>query len=320
MATGGTGGGADPPHICIQINDLDTYMRCRVKLHAQGIVLRDAVIGAEIKTKKQQVCKAGEFLVAEIDAKVGGFGIVPDELNGSIVSSHYFLFEIDEAKLDKRFLDFYSRTPAFRDQVAAQGSTNYAATQLDDVYIQLHHDHLLITSPGAFPEGVTIDNLLVHEPKPRNPRLATAFKRIGLVEQTGRGVDRIFEGQLRYGRPAPDYTRTDNNGVRVILNGGEPSLKFASFVYEEDKAGRPFVLDELIVLNTLFVQRRIDADQVAKAIQKGPSEGKRVLERLLECGLIEARGEKRARIYHLAASLYNRLDDISGYVRTKALI
>lgn len=190
-------------------------------------------------------------------------------------------------------------------------------TRLDDVYIQMHHDQMLIASPGGFPEGVTVDNLLVHEPKPRNPRLAAAFKRIGLVEQTGRGVDRIFEGQLRYGRPAPDYARSDTNGVRVILNGGEPSLKFASFVYEEDKAGRPFVLDELIVLNTLFVQRRIDSEQVSKVIQKGPSEGKRVLERLLERGLIEARGEKRARIYHLAVSLYNRLDDVSGYVRTK---
>ncbi len=117
----------------IQINDLDKYKRCRVKLHTQGIVLRDAVTGADIKTKKQQVCKAGEFLVAEIDAKVGGFGIVPDELNGSIVSSHYFLFGIDEAKLDMHFLDFYCRTPAFRDQVAAQGSTNYAAIRPDDV-------------------------------------------------------------------------------------------------------------------------------------------------------------------------------------------
>ena len=117
----------------IQINDLDKYKRCRVKLHTQGIVLRDAVTGAEIKTKKQQVCKAGEFLVAEIDAKVGGFGIVPDDLNGSIVSSHYFLFGIDEEKLDMRFMDFYSRTPAFRDQVAAQGSTNYAAIRPNDV-------------------------------------------------------------------------------------------------------------------------------------------------------------------------------------------
>jgi type I restriction enzyme, S subunit len=55
------------------------------------------------------------------------FGIVPDSLNGSLVSSHYFLFVIDEAKLDRRFLDFFIRTPAFREQVAAQGSTNYAA-------------------------------------------------------------------------------------------------------------------------------------------------------------------------------------------------
>ncbi|MGI8688606.1 MAG: restriction endonuclease subunit S [Thermomicrobiales bacterium] len=111
----------------IQINDLDTYKRCRVQLHAQGIVLRDIVAGAEVKTKMQQVCQAGDFLVAEIDAKVGGFGIVPNELDGAIVSSHYFLFDIDKCVLDRRFLDYYIRTPAFKDQVSAQGSTNYAA-------------------------------------------------------------------------------------------------------------------------------------------------------------------------------------------------
>ena len=52
---------------------------------------------------------------------------MPESLNGSIVSSHYFLFVIDEAKLNRHFLDFFIRTPAFREQVAAQGSTNYAA-------------------------------------------------------------------------------------------------------------------------------------------------------------------------------------------------
>ena len=111
----------------ITIDELTNYRRPRVQLHAQGIVLRDEVPGALIKTKKQQVCRVGEFLVAEIDAKVGGFGIVPESLNGSIVSSHYFLFVVDEAKLDRLFLDFFIRTPAFREQVAAQGSTNYAA-------------------------------------------------------------------------------------------------------------------------------------------------------------------------------------------------
>jgi len=117
----------------IRIDDLETYKRVRVQLHAKGIVLRDIASGAEIKTKRQQVCRAGEFLVAEIDAKVGGFGIVPYDLAGAIVSSHYFLFELADTAIDRRFLDFFVRTPSFQDQVHAQGSTNYAAIRPADV-------------------------------------------------------------------------------------------------------------------------------------------------------------------------------------------
>lgn len=117
----------------IHIDDLQGYKRVRVQLHAKGIVQRDVVTGAEVKTKKQQSCRAAEFLVAEIDAKVGGFGIVPEVLDGAIVSSHYFLYQIDESALDRRFLDFFIRTPAFMEQVRAQGSTNYAAIRPGDV-------------------------------------------------------------------------------------------------------------------------------------------------------------------------------------------
>lgn len=117
----------------VTIDDLTNYKRPRVQLHAQGIVLRDEVLGALIKTKKQQVCRSGDFLVAEIDAKVGGFGIVPDVLEGSIVSSHYYLFDVIQKKMDRKFLDYFIRTAAFREQVEAQGSTNYAAIRPADV-------------------------------------------------------------------------------------------------------------------------------------------------------------------------------------------
>src|SRR5437762_14385562 len=82
----------------IVINDLETYKRARVQLHWRGVVVRDQVEGALIKTKDQQVARNGELLVAEIDAKVGGIGIIPPYLDGAVVSSHYFLFEIDEHK------------------------------------------------------------------------------------------------------------------------------------------------------------------------------------------------------------------------------
>jgi type I restriction enzyme S subunit len=43
------------------------------------------------------------------------------------------LFEIDGTQLDQSFLNYFIRTPAFHDQVAAQGSTNYAAIRAYDV-------------------------------------------------------------------------------------------------------------------------------------------------------------------------------------------
>lgn len=111
----------------IRIDDTTRYRRCRVQLRAQGVVLRDEVPGSAIKTKSQQVCRAGDFLVAEIDAKLGGFGIVPLELQGAVVSSHYFLFEVNEECLSRDYLALCLATEFFQKQVKSTGSTNYAA-------------------------------------------------------------------------------------------------------------------------------------------------------------------------------------------------
>lgn len=113
----------------IVIDDAKIYKRCRVKLYGNGVVLRDpdGIEGKEIKTKKQQVCKTNDFLVAEIDAKFGGYGIVPTELNGAIVSSHYFLFEIDTTQLLSEFLEIVVKCNDFSKQVKSTGSTNYSA-------------------------------------------------------------------------------------------------------------------------------------------------------------------------------------------------
>lgn len=111
----------------ITIDDSTMYKRCRVQVNAKGIALRDRVLGIDIKTKQQQVCRTNEFLVAEIDAKHGGYGVVPKELDGAIVSSHYFLYQVDYNTLLPEFLDWFSKTPFFFEQVSAQGSTNYAA-------------------------------------------------------------------------------------------------------------------------------------------------------------------------------------------------
>jgi len=113
------------------IDDTERYKRVTVKLHAGGIVLRDEIYGSQLRTKKQQATRAGDLLVAEIDAKVGGVGIVPPELAGAIVSSHYFLYEIDETICHPKHLKFYIRSGAVERQFQefVQGSTNYASVR-----------------------------------------------------------------------------------------------------------------------------------------------------------------------------------------------
>jgi len=111
----------------IEIDDATRYKRCRVQTGAKGVVLRDVVAGSDVRTKRQQVCKKNDFIVAEIDAKVGGYGLVNEFLANSIVSSHYFLYEVDEFNCTPNFLDWFSKTSLFQNQIFAQGSTNYAA-------------------------------------------------------------------------------------------------------------------------------------------------------------------------------------------------
>jgi type I restriction enzyme S subunit len=105
------------------------YRRVTAKLHGGGIVLRDEVYGRELKTKEQQVVEAEQVLVAEIDAKMGGFGVVPTELAGAIVSSHYYLYDIDTTKVLPNFLDYCLRLGPYEEQIQyfVKGSTNYAA-------------------------------------------------------------------------------------------------------------------------------------------------------------------------------------------------
>lgn len=134
------------------IDDQQIYKRCRVQLYGNGVLLRDQVKGEEIKTKRQQACFEEDFIVAEIDAKFGGYGIIPKELTGAIVSSHYFLFEINRSKLLPSFLELLLRTDEFANQVKATGSTNYAAIRPHHVLEyeiplpDLLSQHLLVSS------------------------------------------------------------------------------------------------------------------------------------------------------------------------------
>jgi ATP-dependent DNA helicase RecG len=188
--------------------------------------------------------------------------------------------------------------------------------RLGAVHIRIDDYGLTVSNPGGFVEGVTLANLLITEPRPRNPLLADISKRLGLAERTGRGIDRIFEGLLRYGRPAPDYGRSDAASVIVRMSNSESDLAFLELVLrEEERTAHPLPLDSLIVLSRLRHERRLTTADLTASTQKSESETRSVLEKLAESGLVEAHGSGRGRTYTLSAKLYPTTEQKAGYVR-----
>ncbi|HHH42147.1 MAG TPA: ATPase [Chloroflexi bacterium] len=206
---------------------------------------------------------------------------------------------------------------AFREAVN-NALTHRDYTRLGAVHVQLRGDHILVTNPGGLVQGVTVENILVAGPRPRNPRLADIFKRVGLVERTGRGVSIIYEGLLRTGHPPPDYTRTTGTAVTVILPGGPGDLEFVALVVqEENRQQRPFSVEELLLLGHLWREREMDTAEAARLIQQNETAARRVLEHLVESGLVEGRGHTRARRYHLSATVYREVGQRVEYVRRR---
>lgn len=205
---------------------------------------------------------------------------------------------------------------AFREAVA-NALVHRDYHRLGAVHVRLDDIGLTISNPGGLVEGVTLSNLLTTEPHPRNPALADAMKRIGIVERSGRGVDKIYRGMLRFGRPEPDYSRTDSTNVVLQLATMDADEAFLQLVVEQENQqnGVPLPIDSLIALAVLREQKRLAADELAMHIHRNAIQAKRTLEQLIEAGLVQAHGNTRNRSYTLSAEIYRAKGNQVAYTR-----
>lgn len=175
---------------------------------------------------------------------------------------------------------------------------------------------LIISNPGGFVDGVNLQNLLTTEPRPRNPALADAFKRLGLVDRTGRGVDMIYSGMLRFGRPAPDYSQSMPDLVKLSISTEPADLAFVRMVlHEEARQSSVLPVETLLVLTSLREARRLSAAELGMNLQCAPSQALKMIEPLVESGLIQAHGVGRGRQYTLSPQVYKQLGQGAEYAR-----
>ncbi|MFA5863158.1 MAG: ATP-binding protein [Phycisphaerae bacterium] len=175
------------------------------------------------------------------------------------------------------------------------------------VFIRQYPRRLEIVSPGGFPPGISVENIIDRQ-SPRNRRLVDSFARCGLVERAGQGLNRIFEETIRQSKPLPDFAQTDAYQVSLTLHGQLQDPGFLRFLEKiGPERAAVFTTHELLVLDTL---RREQAVQ---------GELRPVLQSLVDEGIIESLGRGRGVRYLLSRRYHQAVGKAGVYTRKKGL-
>lgn len=176
------------------------------------------------------------------------------------------------------------------------------------VFVRQFAQRLEVVSPGGFPPGITVANVLDQQ-SPRNRRLAEALARCGLIERSGQGMNLMFERAIRQGKPLPDFTGTSAHEVRLCLSGmvSDPAfVRFMERLGEETLSS--FSTHDFLVLDCLHRDQPLTETLRAR------------LPRLLEIGAVESTGGRgKGARYLLARRLYETMGAAGVYTRKKGL-
>ena len=189
-------------------------------------------------------------------------------------------------------------------------------TMLGSVRVLIDDEGMSISNPGGFIDGVNLKNLLTVEPHGRNPALADAMKRIGLAEKTGRGIDRIYEGSIIFGRPWPDYTESTSRTVKLFIQRAKANLPFAKLIADEQRRQqKPLSIYTLMILSLLNGERRCSLDRIIEVTNLSENKVRAAVENMIETGLLESSGNGKNRSFILGKQIYREANESIKYVR-----
>lgn len=187
--------------------------------------------------------------------------------------------------------------PAFNEEAFREALFNavchrdYTATP--SVTIKQSPEHIEVTSPGGFPHGVSLENILTVQSTPRNRLLAEVFQRVFLgVERSGQGADKIFRLTIEEGKGTPDYSKSDAHHVTLVIPA---ALQDQNFVLYLEKITNEKQL-------TLSLGDIILLEKIRSGVHTGVT--LKTTKYLLDQGIIEMHGKTRAAQYILSRRYY----------------
>jgi len=173
------------------------------------------------------------------------------------------------------------------------------------IFIKASPQEFYIESPGGFPPGINLDNILF-EKAWRNRVLAEAFEKIGFAERSSQGLDDIFEQSIRDGKGLPDLSKSDEGTVRLIVPAQVKDKDFILYlerIIKERQISLSF--EEIYELEKIRENQKVRQPEFQN--------------KFLQYGIIEPIGKGRGTRYILSRRYYDIIGQSGKHTRIKGL-
>ncbi|MCC5847924.1 MAG: putative DNA binding domain-containing protein [Verrucomicrobia bacterium] len=174
------------------------------------------------------------------------------------------------------------------------------------VMLKLYKDRLELSNNGGFIGGIRPDNILHHQPVPRNPLLVDALTKLRLVNRSNLGISRMYTAMLMEGKEPPRIQEIGDS-VTVTFPKSELSPAFRTFVAEESRNERELGLDALLVLRHLINHPEAETTTLAHLCQRPDAHMREILSKMEQAGYLEHGGSGRGAYWTLRPEIHHRL-------------
>lgn len=109
------------------------YKEITIRLWGKGVLERGRISGAAVNGRRF-IARKNQFIASRIDARNGAMGIVPESLDGALVTNDFPLFQVNQEHILPQYMGWLCRTPAFVDLCAraSEGTTNRVRLKEDE--------------------------------------------------------------------------------------------------------------------------------------------------------------------------------------------
>ncbi len=198
------------------------YNEVTVRLWGKGVVLRGKVTGSEIAGGRRLQVRANQFILSRIDARNGATGLIPESLDGAVVTNDFPVYSLSNERVFPAFLSWMSKTASFVElcKRASEGTTNR---------VRLKEERFLATEIPLppLPEQrrivARIESLAAKIEEGRTIRHNTASEtQVLLMRQVGRIFDELGQHhpERSFSSFGPHVTSGPRNWAKHYQEGG----------------------------------------------------------------------------------------------------